>query len=105
MTENTETALDLLATADAETVTTGQLGDGDILRLNGCLMQLGPIKERADDVNRGAYGLVRWSAATVLRKLDSTIPNGWFDRNADGHRTWQVQGNELATWQRVLKAA
>lgn len=92
-----------MTTNNTETVNTAQLNAGDILQLNGCTMQLGPINERQDDTNGGAYGLVRWSKATVLEQHDATIPQAWFDRDEAGRRTWQVQGNNLATWQRVKR--
>lgn len=84
-----------------ETVTTSQLREGDRLALNGCTMELGPISEsRAHDA--GPYGPTLWSKARVIEQHDCTIPAGWFDRDADGNRFWTVQGNDLATWQRIM---
>ena len=88
-----------LMTAKGEIVPTSQLKTGDIIRNNGCLMEIGTINSR-----HAAYGTVYWTAAKVWHRATETIPQGWFDRAPDGSRTWQVQGNDRASWLRVKAA-
>ena len=86
-------------TAQLETVPTSALQEGDRIRCNGCTMQLGQIQQsKAHKPDQ--HGAVFWSRARVLEQHDGTIPQGWFDRDDQGNRTWLIQGNDLATWRR-----
>lgn len=85
--------------AQLETVPTSALREGDRIKCNGCTMQLGPIQESKSH-KPDEHGAVFWSRARVLEQQDGTIPQGWFDRDDKGQRTWLIQGNDLATWRR-----
>lgn len=85
--------------AQLETVPTSALKEGDRIKCNGCLMQLGPMHESKSH-KPDEHGAVYWSSATVIEKVDGTIPMSWFTLNSDGSRTWIIQGNNLATWRR-----
>jgi len=94
-----------LMTAEGEIIPTSQLNTGDVIRVHGCLMQIEALDERDDSTNQNAFGLVRWSAATLLHRADSSsIPKGWLSCGPNNSLTWQVQGNDLATWCRVRNA-
>lgn len=87
-------------TLETESVPTSALREGDKIIKHGCLMQLGPINEsQAHKPNQ--YGKCLYSYAKVLNHEGTTIPQSWFDHDAEGNRTWLIQGNDLATWWRL----
>ena len=84
-----------------ETVNTAALREGDILRNNGCLMKLGPLKEQPNDQGHPERGLTRWARGYIMPQNGTgTIPRPWLDHDEHGNAYWIVQGNDHATWSR-----
>jgi len=87
----------------AEQVASSQLRPGDIVTYYGCLMQVNEVKNNAAR-KAPAEKTCYWTVATVISEKNSTIPASWFGRDDHGNKTWQIQGNDRATWHRVHQA-
>ena len=103
ITENADARNSRLMKVRGENVPTSALREGDILRLHGCLLRLGEIKESQAHKDEG-YGACLYSTAEVLYQYDETIPRSWLGSGRDKVPTWQVQGNDLASWNVVQRA-
>ena len=89
-----------------ETVSTGELNEGDFIRAHGCMMQLGPISSKPNDQGHPERGATRWARGYILPQPDTgAIPRSWLTKDETGAAYWIVQGNELASWQRFTDPA
>ena len=80
-------------------VKTSDLRKGDLILHNGCTMEMGEMS--ISQVHKpNEYGAVYWSKAKVLTCEETDIPASWFDYS-EGDKTWLIQGNDLATWNRI----
>ena len=84
-------------------VTTHDLQDGDVIRCQGCLMELAHRQEAPDTVNANAFGNVVWLRSYPISDDLGAIPRSWMEREDEtGRRYWLVQGNGRATWLRRI---
>ena len=79
-------------------IKSSELREGDLIALHNCVVRLGEIKSRA--TAEPDYP-VFWSTATVVEHDPKGIPGSYLDTAEDGSRTWQVQGNDRATWHKI----
>lgn len=86
-----------------ESVTTHQLQDGDVIRCQGCLMELRHRQEAPDTINGNDAGNVVWLRGYPITDNLGAIPASWMEHEDEtGNRYWSVQGNGRATWLRRL---
>jgi hypothetical protein len=105
-TANRKTHTDTKTGLTLETVSTGELNEGDFIRANGCLMQLGTISSKPNDQGHPERGDTRWARGYILPQPDTgAIPRSWLDRDETGAAYWIIQGNDLASWQRFTDPA
>lgn len=81
----------LLIRATSESRKTSALKENDVIALNGCLMQCGPIKNWVSD------NTVFSTQAKIIYDAESSIPDTFYDFK-DGARFWTIQGNDIPTW-------
>ena len=83
-----------------DTVDTHALKNGDLVSVSGTLFKLRDRQSRAPRTGESGsmYGDVVWFKTDVaLVGNPDGMPAHWRD-------TWTVQGNKMATWQRVNKS-
>jgi hypothetical protein len=90
-----------LMAAPMTIVPTSELREGDVIRLEGCLMRCGPIQ--LSEVHPKDHGGCRYTMAKVIHRYGPNIPPGWFHTDDEDSRYWQVQGNDLARWALVFR--
>jgi hypothetical protein len=85
-----------------------ELRPGDVVGAWGMRVKLNEVSSTEDYQN--AEGLRRegkdprvfWSVGTVLNLEEvlnhGLVPRGWMGTDKDGNPTWQIQGNDRATW-------
>ncbi|MCG7628403.1 hypothetical protein MHM88_11350 [Epibacterium sp. MM17-32] len=86
-----------------ELVPSSALRIGDKVNAYGCLMELRTRNERPDTVNNNASGNVVWCRGYPLDGDLGSIPASWLSPDEDGGRYWSIQGNDLATWPRLIE--
>lgn len=89
--------------ATYELVPSSALRIGDKVNAQGCLMELRTRNEAPDTANNNDAGNTVWCRGYPLTDDLGVIPAGWLDRDEDGGRYWTVQGNDRATWPRLIE--
>lgn len=82
-------------------IKSSDLRTGDLIRTHGCTVRINEVKHR--DTEEPGFP-VFWSVATVIDNPENAIPRSYLDQGPNGTLTWQIQGNDRATWTRIETA-
>ena len=90
-----------------ETVTTSELRQGDVIRCEGAIMDVGAIHQRNAETHPGTgHGPSIWARGYIREHHGhGAIPATWFETDETGRRYWIIQGNDLRTWARFKDPA
>lgn len=80
-------------------IKSSDLQKGDLIDCHGCIFRINDVKSRADNESGTT---VYWSISTLVERNTNSIPLSWFGKAADGTRTWGIQGNDKASWAKII---